>query len=514
MPGPESFYAIALALVACVGGALLFVGSRRHAAARAEIATLRSERDVAREQAERAEHHAYHDALTGLANRKLFLDRLTLEIAQSRRRHAHVAVMFIDVDRFKLVNDSLGHAAGDRMLITTGERISSCIRTTDTLARIGGDEFALLFPGATGEAAGMIAEKILTALRSPIRLDEHDVYATGSIGIAVFPEDGIDADALMRSADAAMYKAKEVGRNTFSFYRAAMNMRAATRLSLETALRSAVDREEFRLHYQPVVGTDTRDVRSMEALLRWEHPEQGLLAPARFLEAAEATGLILEIGHWTLRTALASARRWRDAGLAYGVSVNLAPRHFSEPRLVATIERMLLDAGVEPSALELEITESTALSNVERAVDVMKHLRALGVRITLDDFGAGYSAMNHLRRLPVDGLKLDQSFVRGAPDNRMDAAVVQAITHLAHMGGMEIVAEGVETPAQLELAMKAGVDMVQGYLIARPLIDPMLPTADFISAQIVATPTRSGAMTVRPAPSAGDVRPPSASRTG
>ena len=486
--------AVALVLVAAIGAGLLVLCGRRDARARAEIASLRAERNAAREQAERAEQLAYHDALTGLPNRKLFLDRLTLEIAQSRRRHAHVAVMFLDVDRFKLVNDSLGHAAGDRMLITTSERISSCIRTTDTLARIGGDEFALLFPGATGEAAGMIAEKILAALRSPIRLGEQDVYATGSIGIAVFPEDGIDADALMRSADAAMYKAKEVGRNTFSFYRAAMNMRAATRLSLETALRSAVDRGEFRLHYQPVVASDSRDVRRMEALLRWQHPEHGLLPPARFLEAAEATGLILEIGHWTLRTALASARRWHDAGLPYGVSVNLAPRHFSEPKLVATIERMLLDAGVEPSALEIEITESTALSNVERAADVMKQLRALGVRIALDDFGAGYSAMNHLRRLPVNGLKLEQSFVRGAPANRMDAAVVQAVTHLAHMGGMEVVAEGVETTAQLEIALKAGVDMVQGFLIGHPS-DEAAFTPGLIATEIAAGTRRTGHLT-------------------
>ena len=464
----------AIALVVAIAAALLFRSGRSLARARAEGARLAGERDRALEQAERAEHLAYHDALTGLPNRKLFLDRLTLELAQSRRRHAHVAVMFLDVDRFKVVNDSLGHAAGDRLLTMTGDRISSCIRTTDTLARLGGDEFALLFPGATGEAAGMIADKILTALRSPVRLGEQDVYATGSIGIAVYPEDGVDTDALMRSADAAMYRAKEVGRNTFRFYRAAMNTRAATRLSLETGLRSAVDRGEFRLHYQPVVDAGTREIRRMEALIRWQHPEQGLLPPARFLEAAEATGLIIEIGHWTLRTALASARRWRDAGLPYGVTVNVAPRHFSEPKLVATIERMLLDAGVEPSALELEITETTALSNVERAIEVMNHLRQLGVRISLDDFGAGYSAMNHLRRLPVNGLKLDQSFVRGAPSNRMDAAVVQAVTHLAHQGGMEIVAEGVETAAELELVNAAGVDMVQGFLLGHPKAEEAL----------------------------------------
>jgi diguanylate cyclase (GGDEF)-like protein len=377
--------------------------------------------------------------------------------------------MFLDVDRFKVVNDSMGHAAGDRLLTTIGDRISACIRTTDTLARLGGDEFALLFPGAAGESPGMIAEKILLALRDPILLDDQDVYATGSIGIAVYPEDGIDADAIMRSADAAMYQAKESGRNTYRFYRPAMNTRAATRLSLETALRTAVDRGEFRLHYQPVIEVGTRRVRRMEALLRWEHPQQGLLPPARFMEAAEATGIITEIGHWTLRAALATARRWQDAGLGHGVSVNIAPRHFSEQKLVATIERMLIEAGVEPSALELEITESTALNNVERAIDVMNQLRALGVRISLDDFGAGYSAMNHLRRLPVNCIKLDQSFVHGAPGNRMDAAVVHAAAHLAHTGGMEIVAEGVESQAQLETVTACGVDFVQGYLFGHPL---------------------------------------------
>ena len=484
--------AIALVVALAIGGVLLFRVASQLAEARARIVGLEADRARAIDQAERAEHLAYHDALTGLPNRKLFLDRLTLELAQSRRRHAHVAVMFLDVDRFKVVNDSLGHAAGDRLLTLTGERILSCIRTTDTLARLGGDEFALLFPGAAGESAGMIAEKILTALRDPVHLGNQDVYATGSIGVAVYPEDGVDADAIMRSADAAMYQSKEAGRNTFRFYRAAMNTRAATRLSLETALRTAVDRGEFRLHFQPVIELATRDVRRMEALIRWEHPEEGLLAPARFLEAAEATGLILEVGHWTLRAALATARRWQDAGLGYGVSVNIAPRHFSEPKLVAAIERMLAEAGVEPSALELEITESTALSNVERAIEVMKHLRALGVRISLDDFGAGYSAMNHLRRLPVDGLKLDQSFVRGAPTNRMDAAVVHAATHLAHMGGMEIVAEGVETPAQLEFAAGCGVDCVQGYLLGHPRAE------EAFAPGVVATDTRAAVPVGRP----------------
>ena len=442
--------------------------------ARVAIEELRAERASALEAAERAEHLAYHDALTGLPNRKLFLDRLMIELARSKRKGERVAVMFMDIDRFKVVNDSLGHAAGDRLLRMTGDRISSCIRVTDTLARLGGDEFALLFPGCDAEGARIIADKILVALGTPVRLDDQDVYASSSIGIAIFPEDGVDGDGLMRSADSAMYQAKEAGRNRFRFYRAAMNTRAASRLTLETALRRAVERREFRLHFQPVVDCGSGAVRRAEALVRWEHPEQGLLLPARFLEAAEATGLIVDIGHWTLGAALATARRWQDAGREIPVTVNLAPRHFSEPRLVATIERMLLDAGVEGGALELEITESTALSNVDRAVDVMKHLRALGVRISLDDFGAGYSAMNHLSRLPVDVLKLDQTFVRGAPANRMDAAVVQAMTHLAHTIGVEVVAEGVETEEQLAFVRGCGVDLAQGYLIAHPR-----PESDF-----------------------------------
>lgn len=436
--------------------------------ARVEVTQLRVERSQALELAERAEHLAYHDALTGLANRKLFLDRLRIELARSKRKAEHVAVMFMDIDRFKLVNDSLGHAAGDRLLRMTGDRIASCIRATDTLARLGGDEFALLFPTCDAEGAGIVAEKILAALRVPVRLDDQDVYAMGSIGIAIYPEDGIDDDGLMRSADAAMYQAKESGRNTFRFYSAAMNTRASSRLSLETALRRAVERSEFRLHYQPVVDCRSGVVRRAEALIRWEHPEQGLLLPARFLDAAEATGLIVDIGHWTLFAALATVRRWHDEGLQIPVTVNLAPRHFTEPKLVATIERMLMNAGVPGSALELEITESTALSNVDRAIEVMKHLRVLGVRISLDDFGAGYSAMNHLRRLPVDTLKLDQSFVQGAPSNRMDAAVVQAMTHLAHTIGVEVVAEGIESAEQMAFVRSCGVDLAQGYFIAHP----------------------------------------------
>lgn len=439
------------------------LGRTREAVARLEV-----ERGRALHAAERAEHLAYHDALTGLANRKLFLDRLKLELARAKRKAEHVSVMFMDIDRFKLVNDSLGHAIGDRLLRVTGDRISSCIRATDTLARLGGDEFALLFPACTGEDAGIIAEKILGALREPVHMDDRALYATTSIGIAVYPEDGVDGDGLMRSADTAMYQAKEVGRNTFRFFRAAMNTRAATRLSLETALRRAVEGNELRLHYQPVVDCGTGVVRRAEALLRWDHPDKGLLSPGHFLAAAEAAGLIVDIGQWTLVSALATARRWREQGWDVAVAVNLAPRHFSEPRLVATIERMLVDAGVPGEALELEITESTALSNIDRAIEVMGHLRVLGARISLDDFGAGYSAMNHLSRLPIDVLKLDQSFVRGAPVNRMDAAVVQAMTHVAHAMGAQVVAEGVETAEQLAFVRDCGVDLAQGYLIARP----------------------------------------------
>ncbi|HEX6589129.1 MAG TPA: EAL domain-containing protein, partial [Longimicrobiales bacterium] len=443
-PMQSAFIAILAAMLAVAVSVRHYV-RRDRARLRAHIEALESERDRAIATAEKAEHLAFHDALTGLPNRKLFLDRLILELGQSRRRHAYVAVMFLDVDRFKFVNDSLGHAAGDRMLTMTGERIASCIRTTDTLARLGGDEFALLFPGASGEAAGMIADKILNALRAPIRLADQDIYATGSIGVAIYPEDGADADSLMRSADVAMYKAKEAGRNTFRFHRAAMYTRAATRLSLETALRTAVQRNEFRLHYQPVVDARTGAIRRMEALIRWEHPEQGLMLPGRFLEAAEATGLIIDVGTWTLRTALETGARWRSAGIDWGVTVNIAPRHFAEPDLVGSIQRMLAEAKVPPATFELEVTESTALSNVDRAMDVMQQLRAIGVRVSLDDFGAGYSVMNHLRRIPADCLKLEQSFVRGAPTSLMDAAVVRALTHIAQSGGMEIVAEGVET---------------------------------------------------------------------
>ena len=483
----EVLLLLSLGLVAAGLTAIVVRLARRVAAADLTIARLDAERIAALEHAEQAEHLAFHDALTGLPNRKLFLDRLNLELAQSKRKHEHVAVMFVDVDRFKLVNDSLGHATGDRLLTMTGERISSSIRATDTLARLGGDEFALLFPGTDTEAAGIVADKIVSAMRTPITLEEQAIYATGSVGIAIYPEDGIDSDSLMRNADAAMYRAKEDGRDTFRFYRAAMNTRAATRLSLETALRRAVERGEFVLHYQTVVDCESGAVRRAEALLRWRHPEHGLLLPERFLEAAEATGLISDIGHWTLTEALATVGRWRERGHEIGVTVNIAPRQFSEPKLVAVIERMLVAAAVPGEALELEITESTALSNVERAVEVMNHLKALGVRISLDDFGAGYSAMNHLRRLPVDVLKLDQSFVRGAPENRMDAAVVQAITLLAHTVDIEVVAEGVETARQLDFMRSCGVDLAQGYLIAKPVEEALLELG---AAELSALPRR------------------------
>jgi diguanylate cyclase (GGDEF)-like protein len=425
-----------------------------------------------RERAEeRARVLAFHDALTGLPNRLLFNDRLRLALAQARRHKRSMAVMFVDLDRFKFVNDSLGHTLGDELLRQVAERLIATVRHTDTVARLGGDEFTLLLPDLHGpEDAAQNARKILNATRRPFLLDGRELYVTPSIGVAVYPEDGRDVDTLLKNADTAMYRAKDEGRDNFQCYTATMNHHALKRLSLESGLRRALPNHELSLEYQPVVNLDGGEIHGFEALLRWKHPLLGSVAPSEFVPVAEATGLILPIGPWVLRTACAQVRRWqetRDYPLA--IAVNLSARQFEQADLAEQILRALEETGLSPENLEIEIVESSAMRNTDGAVRTLRALKDIGVRISIDDFGVGYSSLSYLRRLPIDTLKIDRSFVRDITIDPDDAAIVGAVVDLAQTLKLRVVAEGVETEEQLSFLKDRGCDRMQGYLASVPL---------------------------------------------
>jgi diguanylate cyclase (GGDEF)-like protein/PAS domain S-box-containing protein len=414
---------------------------------------------------------AYHDALTGLPNRLLFTDRLQVAVAQAHRHGQRLAVLFLDLDRFKVINDSLGHSMGDRLLGAVAERLLASVREGDTVARLGGDEFTLLLPGLSRAMdVTRVADKILDALRQPFRLEGRELYVSASMGISVYPLDGDDAEALVKNADSAMYRAKEQGRDNFQLYAAAMNESAVERLSLESALRKALGRRELIIHYQPLLDLRRGRVQGMEALLRWRHPERGLMSPAEFIGVAEATGLILPVSAWILRTACAQARRWHQEGhTELCVAVNLSARQFQQPELVAEVKGALEETGLPARCLELEITETNAMQNAEATVHTLRELKALGVRITIDDFGIGYSSLSYLKRLPIDSLKIDQSFVRDVTTDPDDAAIAAAVIALAHTLKLQVVAEGVETEEQMAFLESHGCDRMQGFLFSQPL---------------------------------------------
>jgi diguanylate cyclase (GGDEF)-like protein len=431
---------------------------------------LEDEREAAELAALEIEHLAYHDALTGLPNRPLFVDRLIVSIAQAHRNNAKLAVLFLDLDRFKDINDSLGHTLGDSMLKSVAERIRRCVREGDTVARFGGDEFTLLIPRVDHvEDAAKIAQKIIETLKIPFLIQEHELFVTTSIGISLFPEDGLDPETLVRNADTAMYRAKEQGRDNYQLYAPAMNARALERLALENMLRKALSHQELVLYYQPLVDTETRAITGVEALIRWNHPERGLLLPAHFISVAELSGLILPIGQWVLRTACRQIRAWERHHDALTVSVNLSARQFQQSDLVEQVRSAILETGIEPWRLQLEITESNAMQNAENTIYTLRELKALGVRIAMDDFGTGYSSLSYLKRFPIDTLKLDASFINDVTTDASDAAIVSGVIAMAHSLHIEVVAEGVETEAQLEFLMHHHCDVIQGYLFSVPL---------------------------------------------
>ncbi|MEW5744310.1 MAG: EAL domain-containing protein [Nitrospirota bacterium] len=421
-------------------------------------------------------YQAYHDALTGLPNRMLFNDHLTLELTQARRHATRLAVLFLDLDRFKMINDTLGHQVGDELLGEVALRLKVCVRQSDTVARLGGDEFAVLLPNiAHAEDAAVIAEKIIAAVQKPFALDSQELYMTTSIGISMYPGDGDHPETLLKNADIAMYHAKGQGRNNYQFYNAAMNIRTLERMILESNLRRTLDRGELLVYYQPQVDLATRMVVSAEALVRWQHPELGLLNPMQFIPMAEETGLILPIDEWVLRTACNQNRAWQEAGLPpMRITVNVSARQFVQPHFSDMVSEILYETRLRPRFLELEITENIAMRDIEHTIPQLQRLTDLGIGFSIDDFGSGYTSLGHLKNLPVKRLKIDRSFIRGLIVGNEDRAIVNAVVIMAHSLKMKVVAEGVETEEQVAFLRMAGCDEVQGFFMSEPL-----PSASF-----------------------------------
>src|SRR5262249_19392308 len=403
---------------------------------------------------------AHYDNLTGLPNRPLFYDRLQQALAHCRRSGRAAAVVFADLDHFKVANDTLGHAAGDQLLQQVALRLEDALRADDTVSRLGGDEFAVILTDlAHGEDAGAAAQKLMRSLDQPFELDGREVFVTASAGIALFPSDGEDADTLLKNADTAMYRAKEMERTSYQFYRADMNARSVERMARESNPRRALERDEFVLHYQPKVEFASGRVIGVEALLRWRHPELGLVAPARFISILEDNGMIVPVGEWVLEQACRQIQSWDTQGLPpLSIAVNLSGRQLQQKHLEQSIKRILSASGVEPCRLELEITHTLLMRNPDQAAHILGELKAIGMRLSVDDFGIGYSSLSYLRSFPLDALKIDRSFVKDLIARADDAAIVKAIVALAQSLKLKTIAEGVEDAAQYEMLTKLNCD--------------------------------------------------------
>jgi diguanylate cyclase (GGDEF)-like protein/PAS domain S-box-containing protein len=432
----------------------------------------RSERDI--------EQLAYYDTLTGLPNRMLFRDRLKQALAGADRAELTLAILFLDLDRFKEVNDTLGHSIGDRLLKIVTERICDCLRKCDIVARLGGDEFVIVLSTLTQtDDFAFVARKILDAIRKPIFLEGHEIVSTGSIGISTYPKDGSDLDSLLKSADMAMYRAKDQGRNTYQFYNDDMNVQATEKMALETNMRHALEKNEFFLHYQPQLCLITGQITGFEALARWRTSRHEDISPSKFIPLAEETGLIFPIGEWVLRAACAHNKALQDAGIPpVRISVNLSARQFKHYNLPAMIAGILAETGLAPEYLELELTESTIMANRKDIKSILWELKRMGVSLAIDDFGTGYSSFSYLKHFPIDRIKIDRSFIREISTNPNDAAIARAIIAMSHSLGLKVIAEGVETKEQLDLLRSGNCDEIQGFYLKKPVpaeeVSPLL----------------------------------------
>jgi diguanylate cyclase (GGDEF)-like protein/PAS domain S-box-containing protein len=456
-----------------------FSGQSRLKIAWAKIRLVRSGKGLAvtmldtseeKRTAEKMTFMAHHDPLTGLPNRVLLDDRFEQSIAAAKRDKTHVGVMFFDLDHFKEINDSFGHQIGDRLLIEVVKKLYPCIRATDTICRLGGDEFIILLPNIRQtDDVGRVARSMLDALGEPIVIDMQQFHTSASIGIALYPEDGRDIGALLRSADTAMYKAKEAGRNVYQFFTAQMNIDAQAKLRMHNLLRNALQRGEFELHYQPQIDLGDEKVVGVEALIRWRHPELGMVPPGQFIPIAESSGLIIPIGDWVLQEACRQARIWHDGGRSFRVAVNLSALQFKRGNILETVRGTLKRSRLPPGMLELELTESILVQDMDTALHTLLQLKEMGVQLSIDDFGTGYSSLSYLKKLHVDKLKIDQTFVRDIVTDVEDLAIAQAIIQLGKTLQLKVIAEGVETVEQVQSLRANGCDEAQGYLISRPM---------------------------------------------
>jgi diguanylate cyclase (GGDEF)-like protein/PAS domain S-box-containing protein len=417
-------------------------------------------------------HSAQHDFLTDLPNRLLLSDRLTQSIASASRYRHQLAVLFLDLDSFKHVNDSLGHAIGDKLLKAAGARLLAGVRKSDTVSRLGGDEFVVVLSSIDrSEDAALAATKLIAAMIAPYSIDQHDLHVSVSIGISLYPTDGIEAEALIQNADNAMYHAKEAGSNNYQFFKEDMNVQAVERQALEASLRRALERREFELHYQPKIDLKSGKITGVEALIRWRHPERGLILPAEFIPIAERCGLIVPIGQWVLRAACTHAREWQEAGLPQiPVAVNISSVEFRDKHFLENLRATLNETGLEPRHLELELTESVLMQHVESTAFMLKELRAMGVQLAVDDFGTGYSSLSYLSQFPINALKIDRLFLTGITSERHDDPIISAVINMGRSLMQRVIAEGVETREQLAFLRSRGCDEGQGYYFGRPMV--------------------------------------------
>ncbi len=441
-----------------------------------DITERKDAEDALREQQSRLNYMAFHDTLTALPNRALFYDRINHGIARARRSGNFLALMLLDLDRFKYINDSLGHDAGDVFLKSLAKRLQLSIRDMDTVARLGGDEFVVVLEGVkTRDDIGRVASKLLSTVSEPVNVVGHEIAISASIGISVFPDDGLEADSLLKHADIAMYKAKEGGKDNYQFYTEGMNATAVNFLLLENDLRRAIETDQLMLYYQPQFDLQTGSLMGMEALVRWNHPDRGIVSPAHFIPLAEETGLIVALGDWVLREACRQQKVWLEQGkYCQKVSVNLSPRQFRERSFTKRVMEILRAVELPARYLELEITESSAMEHAGQTINMMNELNAMGVSLAIDDFGTGYSSLAYLKRFPIQKLKIDRSFIHDIATDQNDSAIAKSIINLAHNMALNVVAEGVENEAQAEWLRQRGCDMVQGFYYAEPMSAEML----------------------------------------